>query len=91
MVTAVHGSPESQAWLMLHGKANPAQGAELLAIMRDILLTVQLDDRERFRQLVLKARANRESAIVPHGHGFVAARLSACFNEADWPMSRWAA
>jgi hypothetical protein len=69
---------------MLRGKANPAQGAELLAILRDILLTVQLDDRERFRQLVLKARANRETAIVPRGHGFVNLRLSACFNEADW-------
>jgi hypothetical protein len=84
MVAAVHGTPESQAWLMLRGKANPAQGAELLAILRDILLTVQLDDRERFRQLVLKARANRETAIVPRGHGFVNLRLSACFNEADW-------
>jgi hypothetical protein len=72
------------AWLFLRGKATVENTSELLAILRDILLTARLDNRERFRQLVLESKASIESALVPSGNAYVSSRLRSQFNEADW-------
>ncbi len=76
--------PQTSTWFLVSGKATVAQTGELLAILRDILLTVKLDDRERFRQIALKAKARNEAGLVPSGHSVVAGRLRAAFTEADW-------
>ena len=60
------------------------QADDLLDIMRDILLTIKLDNQERFRQMVLETKASLESGLIPGGHGVVDSRLRAAFNEADW-------
>lgn len=74
----------SNAWFLVSGKATVAQTPELLAILQDILLTVNLDDRERFRQIALKAKARNEAGLVPSGHSVVSGRLRAAFTETDW-------
>src|SRR5207253_11418721 len=74
----------STAWLFLRGKATPAQSADLLAILRDVLLTVKLDNQERFRQIVLEDKAGQEAGLVPGGHQVAYTRLKAAYNEADW-------
>jgi len=83
-VSSQRHSPESSAWLFLRGKCTVPQTDDLLAIMQDILLTVKLDNQERFKQLVLEDKASRESSVVPGGHGFVSRRLQAHFSEAAW-------
>lgn len=75
---------ETLAKFLLSGKATVAQLPELLAILRDVLCEVKLDDRERFRQIVLKAKARNESSLVPSGHSVVNGRLRASFNTAYW-------
>jgi Zn-dependent M16 (insulinase) family peptidase len=82
--SVVRGSQAGVAWLFLRGKAMPEQAGELLAILRDVLLAAQLDNQERFRQIVLEEKAAQESRLVPGGHGIVNTRLRAHFNEADW-------
>src|SRR3984957_14685401 len=72
------------AWLILRGKALPAQTGELLAILRDILTTARLDDRERFRQLVLEEKAGFEARVVGAGSSFVDRRLRAAFDPIGW-------
>ncbi|MBW7881646.1 MAG: insulinase family protein, partial [Caldilineaceae bacterium] len=72
------------AWFFVSGKATVAQAPELLAILQDILLTVKLDNRERFKQIVLKAKARREASLVPSGHAYVRDRLRAGFTTAGW-------
>ncbi len=52
--------------------------------MQDILTTVQLDNPERFRQMVLDEKAEREAVLVPAGHQMINSRLRGLFNEADW-------
>ncbi len=79
-----HDAPEALAWLFLKGKATLAQTGEMLAIMRDVLLTVRLDNRERFRQMVLEEKAGEESGLIPGGHSVVIGRLKAMFSEAGW-------
>ena len=72
------------ARLFIRTKATSERGSDMLAILHDMLHTLRLDNRERFRQIVIEARAREEAAIVPGGSGFVNLRLRACFNEADW-------
>ena len=81
--TKFEGS-DSAAWMFLRGKSTMDQSQELLDIIRDMLLTVKLDNQERFRQIVLEAKARQEAGLIPGGHGVVNGRLRSKFNEADW-------
>jgi Zn-dependent M16 (insulinase) family peptidase len=75
---------EAAARLFLRAKAMPDQSGELLALLRDLLLTVRLDNRERFHQMALEEKARLEARLIPAGSGFVAGRLFAHFHEAAW-------
>jgi presequence protease len=80
----VRDSQQGLAWLFLRGKAMLTQTGELLDIIRDVLLTLRLDNPERFRQMVLEEKARHEQSLVPAGHQIVSLRLRSHFNEADW-------
>lgn len=75
---------DSAAWLFLQGKALIGQAGELVDILKDILLTVRLDNRERFKQMLLEEKAGAEEALIPRGHQVVNLRLRAHFSEAHW-------
>ncbi|MDM7919662.1 MAG: hypothetical protein QUS12_10910, partial [Methanosarcina sp.] len=47
-------------------------------------LDVKLDNIERFRQIVLEAKAREEQKVLSSGHQIASQRLKANFNEADW-------
>jgi len=78
------GSRGSVAKLFLRGKATVQQSAELLNILKDVLLTAKFDNRERLKQIVLEERAGMESALVPQGHVYVNQRLRSQFGESGW-------
>ncbi|HEX8682469.1 MAG TPA: insulinase family protein [Ardenticatenaceae bacterium] len=84
LTTVTRGSDEGQAWLFLRGKVMAPQVDDLLDILRDVLLTVQLDSQERFRQMVLEEKAGLEAGLVYNGHRVANRRMKAHFNEADW-------
>ncbi len=65
------------AFLMLRGKATTAQAPAMLDILRDVLTTVRLDNQERFRQMVLEAKAGAEAQLSPAGHILANTRLRA--------------
>jgi Zn-dependent M16 (insulinase) family peptidase len=69
---------------MVSGKSTIEQAGALLGIIRDILLTVKLDNRERFKQMVLRSKAGRESSLVPSGHSYARQRLAARLTAAEW-------
>jgi Zn-dependent M16 (insulinase) family peptidase len=77
-------TPDGVAWFFVSGKATVEQADELLAIVRDMLTTVQLDNLQRFKQIVLKSKARLEASLVPAGHSYVAGRLRAAFTTARW-------
>jgi len=83
-LSAKREDPEGVAWLLVHGKATMAQAPAMLDIMRDILLTVKLDNPDRMRQIVLKNKARSESGLTPSGHSVVDGRLRAGFSVASW-------
>jgi presequence protease len=84
----VRGSRDAAAWLFLRGKATLPQVDDLLAIMGDVLLTAQLDNRERFKQIVLEEKAGLEARMVPSGHAVTNMRLRARFNASDWAIEQ---
>ncbi len=76
--------PRGAAWLFLRGKSMLSQVEELLEVLRDVLLSVRLDSRERFRQMVFEEKARQEERLVPGGHQIVNLRIRSHFREADW-------
>lgn len=82
--SSLRGAEGSASWFFLRGKAVVSQSAALLGILGDILLTAQLDNPERLKQIALERKAGLEAGLVPGGSGVVNQRLRARFNEADW-------
>ncbi len=82
--SAIANAEQGATRLMVRGKATRDNLGELFSIMRDVLLTARLDNRERIRQLVLEEKAQLEAALAPAGHRFVGAYLAGLFNEAGW-------
>ncbi len=83
-LSSARGNPRGAAWMFLRAKAMTPKAEDLVDILRDVLLGVQLDNRERFRQMVLEAKARKEQSLVPSGHQVVSKRISSHFGEADW-------
>ena len=84
----VRGRTEAASWIFLRGKVMKERTPELFGILRDVLLTVRLDNRDRFRQMVLEEKARQEEKLVPEGHHLVNLRLRAHFSEADWVVEQ---
>ncbi len=80
--SVVRGPSSMVAYLMLRGKATTARAPEMLDILADVLLTARLDNRERFRQIVLEAKAGAEASLAPAGHQVTNTRLRAHFHPA---------
>jgi presequence protease len=72
------------ARFILRGKAVIDRVEDMLAILTDMLTIVKFDDKERFRQIVLKYKAGREAGLIPGGHRVVARRLDAGFSQSGW-------
>jgi Zn-dependent M16 (insulinase) family peptidase len=84
LISPVNQSNDSAAWLFVRGKATPDKANELLNILKDILLSLNLDNQERFRQMVLEEKAELEASLIPAGNRFVNTRLRAHFDQAGW-------
>ncbi|GIL59926.1 hypothetical protein Vafri_14582 [Volvox africanus] len=75
--SAVRGKEQPVAYIMVRGKAMGGKSADMLDLMRDILLTARLDDRQRFTQMVAETKASMESGIISGGHSYAGKRLAA--------------
>lgn len=84
LMTTDRETRASVLYFFLRGKATLENAPELFAILRDVLLTARLDNRERFRQIVLEEKAKAESMLIPLGHMVVRNRLAARFTLTDW-------
>lgn len=82
LTSEARGDRPGPVWLFLRGKATAGNVGELVAILREVLLGVDLTDRVRFRQIVLQAKAQRESAL--HQAQTVHRRLGAHWTDTGW-------
>ncbi len=84
LTSSVIGADRAVAYLFVRGKATAAQTAALLDILRDILLSARLDNRERFKQIVREEKARLEAGLIPGGSAVVNQRLRARFTADAW-------
>jgi presequence protease len=77
-------SQGSAAWLFLRGKTMATRVEELIHLFEDVLMTVKLDNRDRFRQMVLEEKARVEQKLIPAGHQMVNLRLKSHFSQSHW-------
>ena len=82
--SAVKDSKQGAAWLFLRGKAMLDHMEDLTHILSEALLTVRLDNRERFRQMVMEEKARCEQKLIQEGHQVINLRLRAHFGEEHW-------
>jgi Zn-dependent M16 (insulinase) family peptidase len=82
--SVIKDSRETSAWLFLRGKGMVHQVGDLFQIVSDILLAPRLDNKDRFRQMVLEEKARQEQKMIPGGHQIVNIRLRSHFSEAGW-------
>lgn len=83
-ISPIRNTDKETAWFFLNGKSTMDHTGDLLAILQDILLTVNLDNQERFLQLVLEDKASSEAHLVPAGHMVTYSRLKSHFSTAGW-------
>lgn len=84
LTSSIRDSRKSSAWLFLRGKGMWDRIEDLINIARDVIMTVRLDNRERFRQMVMEEKARVEQKLVSAGHSMVNLRLRSHFSEAQW-------
>ncbi len=82
--SAVMEKSAPATWLFLRGKSTREQVSELADILTEVTAAMKLNDRERFRQIVLAEKARQERRLVPSGHQVINQRIRAHFNQADW-------
>lgn len=80
----VRGGQRPESRVILRAKATPDRAGAMFDILREVLLTSRVDNRERFRQIVLEEKSGAEGSLLPGGHGYALNRLSAQFTPADW-------
>jgi len=82
LISSILNQKKSAAWLFVRGKATIDHAAEMLIILEELLLDVNLNNKERFLQLALEEKASLEANLVPAGHQVINTRLNAQFSEA---------
>lgn len=84
MTATTLGDRNPLAKLVVHGKSTEDKVADMFELMQAVILDVKLDDKERFRSIVLEEKARVEQGVVPSGHMIVMSHLRSCFDVAGW-------
>ena len=69
-------------YLSVSGKCTADKVNRMTALMEEILLEPDFDNRERFMQMALEEKARMEQAAVPSGHILVNTRLNGALSSA---------
>jgi len=82
------GSEEPVSYLIIRGKAMSPQVPQLVDLVQEIVLTVDLDNQERFLQLLRQSKSGSQSGLISSGHVVAARRLAAQTTTAGWVNER---
>ncbi len=79
----------SRGVFVLAGKALARHQAALAELLTETLFTVRFDELPRLRELIAQTRAQREEAVVEHGHVLAMAAASAGISPVAALSHRW--
>jgi len=82
-------SDKALSYLMMRGKAMSDQVPQLVAIMQELSLMVDFDNKERVVQLLRQAQAGQRSQLLSSGHMVSALRLGSQASESGWINEQW--
>ncbi len=71
-------------WLIIGGKATPEQADDFLDIIRDVIMNVKFDNKDRIQKLLLKRKAAFDASLMTSGHSYALMRLKAQFSPLAW-------
>jgi presequence protease len=80
-VFTADGNGPAVSKLTLRGKGMVNQVPALLDLMREVIMDVNVNNKERMLQLLLEERASMESGIAGSGHQVAMGRLGAMFRK----------
>jgi presequence protease len=83
-VQAIYNSDEISGRFYVHGKAVVNRTSDLIEIIQDALFKLNLNNRERFKQIVLESKTGMERQVIGMGHSYVQSRLGAMFDLSSW-------
>jgi len=82
------GTEEPVAYLVVRGKSMAAQVPELVDLIQEIALTVDLNNKDRFVQLLRQSKSGAQSGLISNGHVIASRRLAAQTTQAGWVGER---
>lgn len=83
-VHSANGKGPALAKMTIRGKGMLSQVSSLFDIIGEILLDVDINNRERVRQILIEERAGIESGLAGSGHTVAGGRLAAMFRSPAW-------
>lgn len=83
-LVSADGNGPAMSRLIVRGKGMILQIPKLLDLTREILLDVDVTNKERLRQLLIEERSGLESGIAGSGHTVAATRLNAMSRPGAW-------
>ncbi len=84
LIDQIRESKDFCFWLFLRGKALVSKIPELLDILKDLLLIPDLNNKERFLQIVLEEKARYEKNLIPSGHEILKTRICSHLSRSGW-------
>ena len=83
VLTTKWKSTEASTWFVVRAKAIAEKAPKLFELLTALLLEARLDNKERFKQIVLEEKAQAEASLIPAGHRLVGLRLLSRLTKAD--------
>jgi hypothetical protein len=83
LLTTSWKKKEALAFFLLRAKAMADKTPKLLELLSSILLSARLDNKERFKQIVLEEKAQSEASFIPAGHAMIGQRLLSRLSESE--------
>ncbi len=78
------GTSDPIARLLLRAKVMGPKMDHLFEILKEILLEVNLSNKDRFKQILLQEKARLETSLIPAGHLMVSTRLKSKLSSSAW-------
>jgi Zn-dependent M16 (insulinase) family peptidase len=83
LLTTAWKTKKAIAYFLIRAKAMADKTPKLLELLSSILSGARLDNKERFRQIVLEEKAQSEASFIPAGHAMIGQRLLSRLSESE--------
>lgn len=71
---------DSLLYLMIRGKATTEKVPVMLGLMKDILMTANLDNKKRAVEMLRESKIRKETSVITSGHTYAASRLASRYS-----------